>query len=346
MSRAATIASGRPPRSTARTCGRIACALVRQRPDEVVEIGPHVVAGGRAPRVAQRLHLGDGARDPDAAPASRQSGDVPPFDAGPAAVGPKACGCCRRHRDLRLPHVGDAASPLLGERRQSPPPESLMWLRTVTGESTSRRAMTAVENPCRSKSSTCHSRLVSVSYPPRPSTCRRRGPRSRNSSITRATSSGVRTASPFMTSPSVFGSCLGSMSLSRYPEAPARSDAKRSVSSRETVSITIFVWGSLALISQAAATPPPGMRTSRMQTSGDSWTAASIAPAASPASAHTTYRASASSARRMSSRVGTWSSARRTRAAELTGRGSLSSRAPGWTARPAAGTRSGAWGRG
>ena len=68
-----------------------------------------------------------------------------------------------------------------------------------------------------------------------------------------------------------------SIVFSRYPSAPARSAAKRSVSSSETVSITIFVCGSRALISQAAARPLPGIWMSSRQTSGWSCTAARTA---------------------------------------------------------------------
>ena len=69
---------------------------------------------------------------------------------------------------------------------------------------------------------------------------------------------------------------------------PDRRAAKRSVSSSETVSTTIFICGSRALISQMVARPPPGIRRSTRQMSGFWSSAASgIASAAFAASAQT-----------------------------------------------------------
>jgi hypothetical protein len=64
-------------------------------------------------------------------------------------------------------------------------------------------------------------------------------------------------AFPSATSCSASGRVSKSMSLVRWLTAPARSARKRSPSSSETVSITIFVVGRRAAISQAAATPRP-----------------------------------------------------------------------------------------
>ena len=60
----------------------------------------------------------------------------------------------------------------------------------------------------------------------------------------------------------------GSVSLSRYPLAPARSAANRSSSVSETVNMTTIICGRRAVISQQAAIPLPGILMSSTHKSG------------------------------------------------------------------------------
>src|ERR671915_95032 len=90
-----------------------------------------------------------------------------------------------------------------------------MWRLTVIREMKRRSAMSAVVSPLRSSSSTSYSRLVSSTLRRWGSARKRRRPRVRNSSTSRATSAGGRGASPTTAARSSDGSFLGSMSLRR-----------------------------------------------------------------------------------------------------------------------------------
>ncbi len=130
----------------------------------------------------------------------------------------------------------------------------------------------------------------------------------RNSSRMRVTNRAGMAASPARTPRRAPGRSAGSVSLSRYPEAPARRESKRSSSSCDCVSMTMAVCGRARLIWTAAWIPLPGIWISSSTTSGRCSRASRSASDALAPSAQTSQPPS-SNACLIRARMWAWSSA-------------------------------------
>src|SRR5215208_2441971 len=125
---------------------------------------------------------------------------------------------------------------------------------------------------------------------------------------------GWMTAEPLAARCTALASSWASMSLSRYPAAPAWMDSPTRAWVSSTVSMTTRALGTVREMVWVAPIPPRmGMRTSISTTSGLTSSARSTASWPSLASATTSSSASRASAALMPSRVSGWSSATRMR---------------------------------